>query len=284
MKDKILVIGQLPPPYHGSNVMAKVMLSVLDTQGYEVVFVDKSFTKSIDTIGKPSLHKILRVPVLAMEILTACLLKRPAMCIYFVVVGKSAFLVDAFLLLLLRLCHIPYILRFGGKGYRELQNEGKIWYFIVSATLSNALGGIVLGETMKWDVNLFIPDDRLVCVPNGIENRPFVSRNIHKKCTQVVYLSNLIPSKGPFEVLKAAKIIVQKQNNIRFILAGADLSQSFTQVLRSYIVGNGLDEYVSMPGRDIALPFGAPLAMRHRYSGSDLRLASKQSFSENLSN
>lgn len=249
MKDKILIIGQLPPPYHGSNVMAKAMLSVLNTEGYEVNFVDKSFAKSIDTIGKPSLRKILRVPVLAIEILITCLFKRPAMCIYFVAVGKSAFLVDAVLLFLLRLCHLPYILRFGGKGYSDLQRGGFIWNFLVSFTLSNALGGIVLGETMKWDVNLFIPDERLIYVPNGIENRIFNFQNTRNNNIQVLFLSNLVLSKGPFEFLKAANIVIKKNTNVRFVLAGADSSPIFTKRLRSYIANNGLDEYVTMPGR-----------------------------------
>ena len=174
---------------------------------------------------------------------------RPAMCIYFIAVGKSAFLVDAFLLFLLRLCRLPYILRFGGKGYYELQNEGLIWHFLVSSTLSNALGGIVLGETLKWDVNSFIPDERLICVPNGIENHSFVSRNTQNNNIQILFLSNLHPSKGPFDVLKAANIVVKQNTNVRIVLAGADSSQSFTQSLRSYIVDNGLDEYVTMPGR-----------------------------------
>ena len=117
MKEKILIVAQLPPPYHGSNVMAEVMFSALKADGYQVKFIDKSFAKSIETIGKPSLRKILRVPVLAIEILIACLFKRPAMCIYFIAVGKSAFFVDAFLLFLLRICRLPYVLRFGGKGY-----------------------------------------------------------------------------------------------------------------------------------------------------------------------
>lgn len=248
MKEKILIIGQLPPPYHGSNVMAKAMLSALNKEGYQIKFIDKSFAKSIETTGKPSLRKILRVPVLAIKILIACLLKRPVMCIYFIAVGKSAFLVDALLLSLLRLFKMPYILRFGGKGYRELQNEGFIWHYLLSFTLSNALGGIVLGETLKWDVNPFIPDERLICVPNGIETHPIVTKKTHDKNITILFLSNLVPSKGPLEVLKAAKIVIQTQPNVRFVLAGVDSSRMFTNQLRSFIADNGLDEYVKLPG------------------------------------
>ena len=249
MKKKILIIGQLPPPYHGSNVMAKAMLSMLKTEGYEVYFVDKSFAKSIEAIGKPSLRKILRVPILAIEILIACLVKRPSMCIYFIAVGKSAFILDVFYLFLIRLCRLPYILRFGGKGYHKLQNEGFIWHFLVSLTFSNALGGIVLGKSLRWDVNLFIPDERLVCVPNGIENHDFNFRNNENGIVQILFLSNLLPSKGPFEVLKAAKIVIKQNTNIHFVLAGADSSPSFTQQMRAYINNNALNEFITMTGK-----------------------------------
>jgi glycosyltransferase involved in cell wall biosynthesis len=248
INSKILIVGQLPPPYHGSNVMAKGMLSALALKGYKTIFIDKLFAKSIDTIGKPSLRKILRVPVLAIEIIVVCLFKRPVMCIYFIAVGKSAFIIDALLLLLIRSCRVPYILRFGGKGYRELQDEGFIWKFIVSRTLSNALGGIVLGQIMKRDVNMFISNHKLVYVPNGVTVNNIEPNRKDNKHVQILYLSNLVPSKGALEYLKAANIVIRKHHNVRFILAGVASSQSFADRLRSYIVSNKLHEYVQMPG------------------------------------
>ena len=248
MNLKILIVGQFPPPFHGSNVMAKLTVSALKKNGYKVIFVDKSFAKSIDTIGKPSLRKILRIPVLAIKLIVACLFRCPEICIYFLACGKSAFLIDALLLLLVRFCRVPYILRFGGKGFYKLQSENFVWHFLVSYTLSNALGGIVLGEKIKKDVNLFIADERLVYVPNGIKNRCNYSQNNRKNFIQVLFLSNLHPKKGPLDVLKAANIIVQNNPNIRFVLAGADSSQKFTKLLKLYVIKNGLDKYISMPG------------------------------------
>jgi len=248
MRLKVLIIGQFPPPFHGSNVMAKLTVSALNNLGYQIIFVDKHFAKSIETIGKPSIRKIIRIPVLAMEIIIACIFKRPKICIYFIACGKSAFLIDAFLLMLVRFCRIPYILRFGGKGFYKLQNVNFIWRFLVSHTLSKALGGIVLGQTVKRDVNLFIPDERLVCVPNGIDNRSFPNRNTQYKKIQVLFLSNLHLTKGPLDVLKAAKIVVDHHKNVCFVLAGANSSNDFSKQLRSFIKDNRLDKHVAMPG------------------------------------
>ena len=248
MKLKILIVGQIPPPFHGSNIMAKLTVSALKKNGYKIIFVDKSFARSIDSIGKASLRKIIRIPILAIKLFISSLFRSPKICIYFLACGKSAFLIDTLLLFLIRFCRIPYILRFGGKGFYKLQREGFIWHFLVSYTLSNALGGIVLGQSIKKDVNLFISDERLVYVPNGIEDRHFCSENNHKGIIQVLFLANLHPKKGPLDVLKAANIIVRKNKNVRFVLAGADSSQDFTKLLKLFITNNGLNDYISMPG------------------------------------
>ena len=227
LKNKILVIGQLPPPYHGSNVMTGVTLSALKTTNYRVYFIDKSFAKSIETIGKPSLKKMLRVPFLAIEILIACLIKRPTICIYFIAAGTSAFFVDAALLFLLRLCCTPYILRFGGKGYRELQNKNSFWHLLVSFTLSNALGGIVLGNAIKKDVNLFIPNERLIYVPNGIENGSFFSQKASKDYIQILFLANLHPQKGPLRCFKNCKYTRQTKQKFAFCFSGGQYVAEF---------------------------------------------------------
>ena len=247
MKEKIIVFGNFPPPYHGANIMAKIMSSVLEEEGYKTIVIKKSFSKSIETVGKISLIKIMRIPVITFEILVACLFKRPVVCIYFIAKGKTAFLVDAFFLFLLRLCHLPYILRFGDKGFKELAMQSYFWNFLVNVTLSKALGGLILGERLKSDVNTFIPNDCLSLVPNA-RKMVKVTSNKENKHIQILFLSNMIPKKGPMEVLKAAKIVVQKTKNVRFILAGGNPYPNFTQELKSYIRKNSLDEYVEIFG------------------------------------
>lgn len=248
MSTKILIVGQLPPPYHGSNVMTEMTLRALQQAGYKSVFVNKSFSKDMKTIGRFSIRKLLRIPILALLLLKARIVEQPKLCIYFIGCSKGAFLVDAFLVFLLRVYRLPYILRFGGKGFRDLQNQSLFWRLLVSVTLSNALGGIVVGETLKEDVDLFISRDRLVTVPNAIEWQPLMRQPLRKEYVQVLFLSNLTPSKGPMEFLKAAKIVIHQEKSIRFVLAGAVWSQPFYQELQSYISNAELSDFVEMPG------------------------------------
>jgi glycosyltransferase involved in cell wall biosynthesis len=248
IKPKILIVGQLPPPFHGSNVMAEIMLSSLNTSRYKVCFIDKSFSKSISSIGKLTLKKLVRIPLLGFEIFFKSLFIKPSLCIYFPAVGKPAFLLDAIYLFIIRRCKIPYILRFGGKGYSLLQKESPFWKKVVGETLSNAAGGIVLGNNMKWDVNSHINEKKLINVPNGVPG-PSIKKCINNDGKiRILYLSNLHPTKGPLEVLKAAKIVLEKKKNILFILAGSVSSNLFKEELHSYILKNGLENYVRLPG------------------------------------
>ena len=117
----LLVIGQFPPPYHGSNIMAEITNSTLIRLGYSVCFIDKKFSTEISQIGKLTLKKIFRIPVLSVEILVKTLQKKPSLCIYFSAVGKPAFFLDFLYLYIVRKCKVPYVIRFDGKGYSLLR-------------------------------------------------------------------------------------------------------------------------------------------------------------------
>lgn len=246
---RILIVGQLPPPQHGSNVMTDITLGTLKRIGYEPIFVDKSFSHNIRSVGKPSIRKILRLPVLALEVVRVCLSKKPALCMYFIAAGVTPVFVDAFVISFVRLCNVPYVLNFHGKGFREnLQNANLLWRKIVAHTLTRALGGIVLCDALRQDVNMVIPDSSLFPVPNAIQDRPRMPRHPARDYVQVLFLSNLAPAKGPFEFLMAASIVHQKRHDVRFVIAGADWDTNYTEELRAYVDEHGLRPFVDFRG------------------------------------
>ena len=54
-----LVVGQLPPPIHGSNIMADLFLDGLVKIGFNVSIVEKKFSTRQNEIAKISINKIL---------------------------------------------------------------------------------------------------------------------------------------------------------------------------------------------------------------------------------
>lgn len=250
MSSRILVVGQLPPPVHGSNVMTERFMEALAANGHEACLVEKTFSKNIDEIGKASFQKILRVPGLLQRVDTEIKAHHPDLCVYFITVGLPSLLVDCLVLRLLARRNVPYLLYFHGKGYRAYQETRYLPVrSLIHNSLRGAIGGLVLGEGLKADVNHLIPDDRLLVLPNGIpepEQLPAIEKKDGPPI--VAFLSNLIPSKGPMRFLQVAKLVHAAEPEVRFVLAGRPASEKYLQELNTFIRHEGLSSIIDLPG------------------------------------
>ncbi|MHC4754603.1 MAG: glycosyltransferase family 4 protein [Planctomycetota bacterium] len=120
---------------------------------------------------------------------------------------------------------------------------------------------IVEGELVKEQFS-FLKDnlDKIVCVPNGLPERNIEVAKEAKKYSpekpfKLLYLSNLIETKGYWDVLEAVNILQKKQKNITCRFAGKFMTASDSVNYQDgeqaqkdffeYIRKNGLHEYVS---------------------------------------
>jgi glycosyltransferase involved in cell wall biosynthesis len=250
MLSRILVIGQLPPPVHGSNVMTERFMNALGECGYEACIVEKTFSKSMDEVGKASYRKVLMVPDLCRRVVAAVNTFRPDLCVYFISVGLQSLLVDCLVLRLLERRNIPYLLYFHGRGYRTYEAARFLAVRgIIHKALQNAAGGLVLGEALKEDVNHLIADERLLILPNGIpepEQPPPPRKTTGSPL--VVFLSNLIPAKGPLRFLQMAKLVHAEEPGVRFVMAGRHTTEAYLRELKTFIQREGLATCVELPG------------------------------------
>jgi glycosyltransferase involved in cell wall biosynthesis len=252
MLKRLLVVGQLPPPHHGSNVMARVFLDSLREIGYDVSFVEKPFSKQLSDVGKSSVGKLLKIPLIASRIIYRIVEEKPEICFFFNAVRSPTFFVDALLLFTMNLLGQRYVLYVHGLGLLALTNKlGMLTRFVVGRTLGNAIGAIVLSRSLEADLDWCISSDRLFVLPNGIPDIDLTEKILnrrHGKPVQVLFLSNLIPSKGPMEFLQMAKKVLGKFENVKFVLAGPVVSPTFLQHLRDYIEKVELTDVVEITG------------------------------------
>lgn len=249
---KILVVGQVPPPVHGSNVMTERFLSALKDNGICGNLLEKNFSRKLDQVGKFSLGKLLKVPGLCQGLLCRIRYEKPDLCVYFISVSICSLLVDCLLLFLLRQKKVPYVLYFHGKGYRNFEFKTNFWVgWLIRGALGKALGGLVLGEGLKQDVSHCISPEKLYVLPNGLPDMEMFTletETVSKGTVKIIFLSNLIPTKGPETFLLLAKDLCSQENSVRFVLAGQAASEDYLAQLHAFVRKEDLQEFVEIPG------------------------------------
>jgi glycosyltransferase involved in cell wall biosynthesis len=232
--------------------MTELFMSSLRNQGYDAYIVEKTFSKRPDQVGKISIAKFLKIPLLVIRLIISLIRRKPDLCFFFISLGITSFLIDALLLMVLRIFNIEYVLYIHGVGFEKLSaNSGSFVNFVVRNTLSGALGALVLGERLKPDISRHIADERIFVLPNAIHSIG-TGRSISIKCAgepiRILYLSNLRPEKGTMEFLLMAKRVVAEFQDVIFILAGPSTSERYTQEISEYLEREQLQGYFEIPG------------------------------------
>ena len=253
MKKNILVIGQLPPPYHGSNVMTEIFNSSLRKMGYEVSIAEKNFSLTMHEVEKISIKKIFRAPLILIRIINKIIFESNEICVFFLSVKPPSIYIDTLLLLILKLVNKQTILYIHGKGFKNNAKKHYVMQWILrSAIFKFPKGAFILGEKLKKDISWFFDHNRLFKLPNCIiedKKSEKIKKEARKKDgIQILYLSNLVPEKGPIEFVKMAQLVNKRVRTVKFVIAGDTLSLDFKMKIESLISAYKLNDRVKMVG------------------------------------
>lgn len=246
----ILIVGQLPPPWHGSNVMTQLFMQSLQKLEQKVTIFEKNFSRQLEEVGTITLLKAVKVPILILTFLRLLITDKPTICFYFISMGSFSFLFDALLIAFLRLFGVNYVLYCHGKGFRKLESRsGFLVRYAIKFVLGHAIGGLVLGERLKDDLNRHLPDHKLFVLPNAIPDAKVPTKQLDtSRPIQILYLSNLVPSKGVMEFIKMAGMVQKRSPNTRFVLAGDATSHDIFEKVNDCIDQEQIRHCIEIPG------------------------------------
>jgi glycosyltransferase involved in cell wall biosynthesis len=232
---EVLVIGQLPPPVHGSNVMTAELLASLGRLDVRWVFIDKRLSHRIDEVERLSLRKIFRAMGLAGRVGFAAIRhRRIGVCIYLLACTPHAFILDAFLIFLLRVTKMDVVPYLHGIGFRDLGASG--WYrrWLVGTTLRASNRVVVLGRAGAIDVAEWVESGRITSIPNTLPDDPIPSApSRHDSVCRILYISTLSRAKGAMDLIRAAGDVLTSVPDAEFVIAGQSYDPGFDQELRS---------------------------------------------------
>jgi len=248
MKKKILFILHTPPPIHGSSVMGGIIKnSKIINELYDCVFINLSTSITISETGKKGIVKYLRYISILVKVIIQVVFNRPNICYLSLTSKGLAFYKDFIIILIIKLFSINIVYHFHNKGVKTRQDycfDDMLYRFAF-----NNADVILLSRYLYPDIQKYKSINSIYYCPNGVRSGGNCI-NIHEntKIVNILFLSNLIKSKGVFVLIDACKIL--RDNNIQFncsFIGGiGDVS---VQTINNYINKFELSTFVHYDGQ-----------------------------------
>lgn len=252
MKPKILILGSLPPPYIGPNFATKLILNSTLQQSFNLIHLDTSDHRDLKTLGVIDLKNIY-LTIKHYGLLLFMILKKNPDMIYIPISQTTiGYLRDAVFILISKLFRKKVICHLRGGNFKNwLKSTIYPMQWFVHSIHSFVDGQIVLGENLKHLFFGLVPDEKIFVVPNG-RNFNYDYKELNKyqnsKDTRILFLANLIETKGYKDLLFSVRNVVESYKNIIFTFAGTWLLDEDKRKCQQYITKENIEEYVNFVG------------------------------------
>ena len=208
----------------GPSIATQIILNSRFVSEFKVIHIDTADRRPLNNLGKLDVINIY----LALKHYFLLLLKLLFVNVDLVYIPISqttiGFLRDLPFVLLAKLFRKKVVLHLRGGYFGEFYNlsNGVIKY-IIQKTLKRVNRMIVLGNSLKILFDGLIDEDKLSVVPNGLNlsTDEIGYKSYDENHLKILFLSNLIETKGFKDVLYSIKKVAECYDNVKYIFAGA---------------------------------------------------------------
>ena len=229
---------------------------MMNNQVYNSSLIREKFNVSFILLDSPSLKKpslnflvnILNVIKYAIIILYRIITLRPRI-IYFTISPVNAFLRDLVYVFIIKLFHSKVVYHLHGKGIKEKYKKSSIYHFFYEWAYKN-VNVIALSEKLKYDFD-YLPINKHYIVPNAIpdyseiNNIELRSNNNKNGVLKIVFLSNLILSKGILDFIEAIKLLSNETSKVQAYIIGNESEITASDINKKI---NGYEKFIQFIG------------------------------------
>lgn len=246
MKNKILLLVKLPPPITGATLMNKYVAdSTILKDNFNIKTIAVSYNKSVKKMGNLGILKLLKIFEYSYKLIKQLIIFKPKLVYFQISPLGSAFIRDSFYVLIIKLFRKRIVFHIHGKGIANQVNNPIKRMLYISVFRNQQV--ITLSPLLDYDVK-DVYNGLIYNVPNGI---PIVNINIHEKPVSdkvnILFLSNLIISKGIIDYIEAIKLLSKRNQNFKAFIVGNE-SNLTKEELQEIISSNKLDNYLEYLG------------------------------------
>jgi glycosyltransferase involved in cell wall biosynthesis len=248
---KILFILHLPPPVHGSSLVGQYIHDCLIiNKTFSTRFINLGTSKSVDEIGKNPLLKITRYLKILVSFIHHIFKFKPDL-IYLAITAKGiGFYKDLPIALIAKIFRKKIVIHYHNKGVKTHQNN--FFHNFFYKLLFKNTKVILLSNLLYDDVKKYVNEEDVYYCPNGIPVIECEKLNTNKnQILELLFLSNLIESKGVFVLLDALRILKNKKITFHCNFVGGEGDVS-SQQLKQKISELNLEDKVTYHGKQFS--------------------------------
>ncbi|RXJ52446.1 glycosyltransferase family 4 protein [Gelidibacter gilvus] len=250
-KNKILFLIQLPPPIHGVSVINEHIYNLDIFNGpFRKDEVELKFSNNLETLSQLSFEKIFRTFKIAYSLIKKCITFRPNFIYFTISPANNTFYRDLLYVLIIKVMRVHPIYHLHGKGIADnITKHGfllKIYRWVFNnATIIHLSDGLLASEITP----LNLTNTKTYTLQNGIKKvEGSSSFKLEEKEDDILFLSNLFPSKGIFVLLEALQLVVKKRPLIKVNIVGDTVNADILQKVNDKIESSGLKKNVIIHG------------------------------------
>jgi glycosyltransferase involved in cell wall biosynthesis len=253
-KRKVLLIGSLPPPYHGGVMSFQRILNSEIQFKFDVEFLDISDHRSFDNIGKIDVGNILIGINNLIGLLSLCR-KKPQISYLILSPGGPALYRDClFIFALKKFSNAKIIahLHVGTAIRKYYENTRSFAKYFLRNSIAKCDKIIVLSNLYKKIFEGLFPLENIAVISNGLDSPMQNIQPVKNKGPIVSYMGLLSETKGIYDFIQAAVILSRKHDDIKFMLAGDWHNRhdfgKFKLKCSKLISENGIDNRINFLG------------------------------------
>lgn len=260
IKTKALFILHFSPPIHGASKVGDTIIQSQEIRNtFNTRFIKIKSSNTIDEIGSLNVKKLWYIFELFIKVVYKLIVFRPRVIYYTASPDGFAFYRDLVIVTPIKIYKSissfnhkrKLFLHYHAKGINDFSLSSKLSKFLTEY-LVRKTQVIFISDIMKNEVENLTTYKRVHIINNGVplelSNDEFeISLKNKTKLDQinVLYLSNMIKSKGYDKVLEIAK---NQKGNIHFHFAGSWASKEDQLFFENFVLENGLGKKVTYHG------------------------------------
>lgn len=213
---------------HGSTLMnQKVMQSELLREFFHCVYFPLSISKDMSDIGRFSTSKFKKIVNSYFRLRTLLKSERPDLVYFALSPYGNAFIKDMIYYLIISSFGIPVVFHLHGKGIKDQGKRNSFFHLLYKRIFRNS-DAICLSRELTSDIEPYKKDPFVV--PNGITPLNNLQATRTDNSFKIIYLSNLIRSKGIMEFLYALGRVKERGAMFSVSIIGKSGDVSETEV------------------------------------------------------